>query len=62
MALKFTVDNIGSVLTAMKRAGMLSEEYDLPALKTVNNVCMPSAEKSRLVRGYRGQLTEFFSD
>ena len=60
MALKFKVDTIGSVLTAMKRAGMLSEEYDLPALKTVNNVCMPSAEKSRLVRGYRGQLTEFF--
>ena len=60
MALKLKVDNIGSVLTATKRAGMLSEEYDLPALKNSQQRLHAECGKSRLVRGYRGQLTEFF--
>ena len=45
-ALKFKVDSIGSMLTALKSAGVVFEEFDLQPLETVNNVCRPSAEKA----------------
>jgi catechol 2,3-dioxygenase-like lactoylglutathione lyase family enzyme len=45
-ALSFRVPDIAAAIQALKRAGVVFEDYDFPGLKTVDHVCVLGAEKA----------------
>lgn len=45
-AISFRVEDIGTSIEELKRAGVVFEDYDFPGLKTVNHVCVLGAEKA----------------
>jgi len=45
-AISFRVADIGAAIQALKRAGVVFEDYDFPGLKTVDHVCVLGAEKA----------------
>jgi catechol 2,3-dioxygenase-like lactoylglutathione lyase family enzyme len=45
-AISFRVDDISASIEALKRKGVVFEDYDFPGLKTVNHVCVLGAEKA----------------
>ena len=53
-AISFKVDNIGLALAALKNAGVVFENYDLPGLKTVNHVCVLGSEKAAWFKDTEG--------
>ena len=53
-ALSFQVQNIGSVISALEKAGVAFENYDLPGLKTVNHVCVLGSEKAAWFKDTEG--------
>jgi catechol 2,3-dioxygenase-like lactoylglutathione lyase family enzyme len=53
-AISFQVENIGSALAALQKAGVVFEDYDLPGLKTVNHVCVLGSEKAAWFKDTEG--------
>ena len=53
-ALSFQVDNIGAAISALQKAGVVFEDYDLPGLKTVNHVCVLGSEKAAWFKDTEG--------
>ena len=53
-AISFKVDNIGLALAALKNAGVVFENYDLPGFKTVNHVCVLGSEKAAWFKDTEG--------
>lgn len=53
-ALSFKVDDIGAVLAALQKTGVVFEDYDLPGLKTVNHVCVLGSEKAAWFKDTEG--------
>ena len=45
-AISFQVNEIGAEIAALKKAGVVFEDYDFPGLKTVDHVCVPGSEKA----------------
>lgn len=45
-AISFRVADIAASIAALKRAGVVFEDYDFPGLKTVDHVCVLGAEKA----------------
>ena len=45
-AISFLVPDISASIKALKRAGVVFEDYDFPGLKTTNHVCVLGAEKA----------------
>lgn len=45
-AISFRVPDIAAAIQALKRAGVVFEDYDFPGLKTVDHVCVLGAEKA----------------
>jgi len=45
-AISFRVPDIAAAIQALKRAGVVFEDYDFPGLKTVEHVCVLGAEKA----------------
>lgn len=45
-AISFRVPDIAATIQALKRAGVVFEDYDFPGLKTVDHVCVLGAEKA----------------
>lgn len=53
-AISFRVDDIEASIAALKRAGVVFEDYDFPGLKTVNHVCVLGAEKAAWFKDSEG--------
>jgi catechol 2,3-dioxygenase-like lactoylglutathione lyase family enzyme len=53
-AISFRVADIAASIEALKHAGVVFEDYDLPALKTVNHVCVLGAEKAAWFKDTEG--------
>ena len=53
-AVSFRVDDIAASIEALKRAGVVFEDYDFPGLKTVNHVCVLGAEKAAWFKDTEG--------
>ena len=53
-AISFRVQDIAASIEELKRAGVTFEDYDLPGLKTVNNVCVLGAEKAAWFKDSEG--------
>lgn len=53
-AISFQVENIGAAITALEKAGVVFEDYDLPGLKTLNHVCVLGSEKAAWFRDTEG--------
>lgn len=53
-AISFQVNDIGSAITALKKAGVVFEDYDFPELKTVNHVCVLGSEKAAWFKDTEG--------
>lgn len=53
-AISFRVADIDASIDALKRAGVVFEDYDLPGLKTVNHVCVLGAEKAAWFKDTEG--------
>lgn len=53
-AISFQVQNIGSVITTLEKAGVVFENYDLPGLKTLNHVCVLGSEKAAWFKDTEG--------
>ena len=45
-AISFQVADIASAIAALKRLGVVFEDYDFPGFKTVDHVCVLGAEKA----------------
>jgi catechol 2,3-dioxygenase-like lactoylglutathione lyase family enzyme len=45
-AISFQVPDIGAAIVALKRNGVVFEDYDFPDFKTVDHVCVLGAEKA----------------
>lgn len=45
-AISFQVNDIAATIAALKRRGVVFEDYDFPDFKTVNHVCVLGAEKA----------------
>ncbi len=45
-AISFQVPDIAASIQALKRAGVVFEDYDFPGLKTIDHVCVLGAEKA----------------
>jgi catechol 2,3-dioxygenase-like lactoylglutathione lyase family enzyme len=53
-AVSFRVDDIAASIEALKRAGVVFEDYDFPGLKTMNHVCVLGAEKAAWFKDTEG--------
>jgi catechol 2,3-dioxygenase-like lactoylglutathione lyase family enzyme len=53
-AISFQVPDIATSIEALKRAGVVFEDYDFPGLKTVNHVCVLGAEKAAWLKDSEG--------
>jgi catechol 2,3-dioxygenase-like lactoylglutathione lyase family enzyme len=53
-AISFQVENIGSAIATLKKAGVVFEDYDFPGLKTVNHVCVLGSEKAAWFKDTEG--------
>lgn len=53
-AISFRVDDINASIEALKRTGVVFEDYDFPGLKTVNHVCVLGAEKAAWFKDSEG--------
>ncbi len=53
-ALSFEVKNIEADIAALKKDGVVFEDYDLPGLRTVDNVCVLGSEKAAWFRDTEG--------
>lgn len=53
-AISFRVADIAAEIEALKHAGVVFEDYDLPGLKTVNHVCVLGAEKAAWFKDTEG--------
>lgn len=53
-AISFQVPDIAAEIQALKRAGVVFEDYDFPGLKTVNHVCVLGAEKAAWFKDTEG--------
>jgi predicted enzyme related to lactoylglutathione lyase len=53
-AISFQVDDIAASIDALKRSGVVFEDYDFPGLKTVNHVCVLGAEKAAWFKDTEG--------
>lgn len=53
-AISFKVDDIAASIVALKRAGVVFEDYDYPGLKTVDHVCVLGAEKAAWFKDTEG--------
>src|ERR1044071_1799330 len=45
-AVRFEVDDIAKAVRELQKRGVVSADYDLPGLKTVDHVCVLGAEKA----------------
>jgi len=45
-AISFQVPDIAAAIAALKKSGVVFEDYDFPGLKTVEHVCVLGAEKA----------------
>ena len=53
-AISFRVADIAASIEQLKHAGVVFEDYDFPALKTVNHVCVLGAEKAAWFKDTEG--------
>lgn len=53
-AISFQVPDIDSAIAALKRTGVVFEDYDLPGFKTVDHVCVLGAEKAAWFKDTEG--------
>lgn len=53
-AISFRVADIAASIAALKRAGVVFENYDFPGLKTVDHVCVLGAEKAAWFKDSEG--------
>lgn len=53
-AISFQVSDIAASIEALKRSGVVFEDYDFPGLKTVNHVCVLGAEKAAWFKDTEG--------
>src|SRR3954469_21720877 len=53
-AISFQVQDIAASIAAMKRAGVVFEDYDFPGLVTVDHVCVLGAEKAAWFKDTEG--------
>ena len=53
-AISFRVADINESIAALKRAGVIFEDYDLPGFKTVDHVCVLGAEKAAWFKDTEG--------
>ena len=53
-AISFQVADITASIAALKRAGVVFEDYDFPGLKTVDHVCVLGAEKAAWFKDSEG--------
>jgi len=54
--LSFQVRDIGAAVRALIERGVAFEDYDLPGLKTVDNVCVLGAEKAAWFKDTEGNI------
>ncbi len=55
-AISFEVDDIVTQISSLKGQGVVFEDYDLPGLKTVDQVCVLGAEKAAWFKNPDGNL------
>ena len=55
-ALSFQVADIAATIVALKRTGVVFEDYDFPDFKTVNHVCVLGAEKAAWFKDTEGNF------
>ena len=53
-AISFQVGDLATTIEALKRTGVVFEDYDFPGLKTVNHVCVLGAEKAAWFKDTEG--------
>ena len=53
-AISFRVADIAASIEALKRTGVVFEDYDFPGLKTINHVCVRGAEKAAWFKDTEG--------
>ena len=53
-AISFQVPDIAQSIAALKRNGVVFEDYDFPGLKTVDHVCVLGAEKAAWFKDTEG--------
>ena len=53
-AISFQVQDIAAEVAALKRAGVVFEDYDFPDFKTVDHVCVLGAEKAAWFKDSEG--------
>lgn len=53
-AISFRMEDIATSIEKLKGAGVVSEDYDFPGLKTVNHVCVLGAEKAAWFKDTEG--------
>ena len=53
-AISFRVDEIGSAVETLEKAGVTFEDYDFPGLKTVDHVCVLGSEKAAWFKDTEG--------
>ena len=53
-AVSFQVADIAAAIAALKRAGVVFEDYDMPGFKTVEHVCVLGAEKAAWFKDTEG--------
>lgn len=55
-AISFQVPDIAASIAALKRAGVVFEDYDYPDFKTVDHVCVLGAEKAAWFKDPEGNV------
>jgi catechol 2,3-dioxygenase-like lactoylglutathione lyase family enzyme len=55
-AISFQVADIAATIAALKRAGVVFEDYDFPDFKTVDHVCVLGAEKAAWFKDTEGNV------
>ena len=55
-AISFRVSDIAASIAALKRAGVVFEDYDLPGFKTVEHVCVLGSEKAAWFKDSEGNF------
>ena len=53
-AISFQVSDIAASIAALKRGGVVFEDYDFPGFKTVNHVCVLGSEKAAWFKDTEG--------
>lgn len=53
-AISFQVPDIAASIAALKKTGVVFEDYDFPGFKTVNHVCVLGAEKAAWFKDTEG--------